>query len=331
LFLWTALKIAELRRRGKFRMAKLSNLVLVLILVAFLIKLGAIFFDYTRLFIFNNSNTVTLFAQVVLRIIPISLWLAASALILGFWFDVLKKKLLPTMAKRTRVICICGASLMLLQIPGFALLSAGRIGATIGALLVILPYFVNIIGLVVISILIGRRSNKKLSIPNAAKKSFAIKKLIIIDVAWVAYVLLFVCIIFAVNVSSAYWVFIVLSSLCEVLISVLLVLLVDRHGGPIKLFKFVVLNQDYMSSGHNSPNTSSSDEIKSAGPTAGSNTTDSTRISKTRSRTNYKSESVETEELEAEEVADKMSVDLTSNESSNESGTTSSSSPESAV
>ncbi len=88
-------------------------------------------------------------------------------------FDVLQKKLRPTIASRTKVACIVGAALLLIAIPGLYF-QIQAIAPPIGLVLVIIPLVINILGMIVILILIGcmKTSLKKLADANRKKQRY---------------------------------------------------------------------------------------------------------------------------------------------------------------
>jgi hypothetical protein len=239
--------------------------VLILLAASFLIRLVSLFIAYTQLFKFNTKvATVDVYVNAFFRIVPISLWMACSLLILGFWFDVLKSKLKPQIGRRTRIVCIVGASLLLLQIPGFFLLGFNVLW--LGALLTFLPYIVDIIGMIVLTIVISCKSDKQFSAKNAKRKKSAVRKLIVICALWIGYFVMLIAVSSFTDTPGGYLATVIGSISMEFLICLFLMLLVDRTAGPKKLFEYVILSKEYLSDNARTKKDSMSESTSSETP-----------------------------------------------------------------
>ncbi len=104
----------------------------------------------------------------ILIILNMALWMAASALALGFWLDVLRQKMLVKFRPCTRILCLAGASLLIVVVPGILLLYvfAGLTTTTLIALasfLLVLPFFLNTLIMVTVASIITAKLRHRLA------------------------------------------------------------------------------------------------------------------------------------------------------------------------
>lgn len=126
--------------------------------------------------------------------LPTVVWLSAFSLLAGFWFDMMTHKLNKTLAKRTRVVCIIGACLLMIVVPGLIFNVLDRSGMDTGLLgiLVIIfsfdflflqplfralifvfgPIIVVVLGLISVTIIAGCQPDKDMGRKNRQKKAY---------------------------------------------------------------------------------------------------------------------------------------------------------------
>jgi dipeptide/tripeptide permease len=250
LIIWSVLKIIQLLVDGRFRLKKLSVIALILGLLGSICR----FLYCLMTFVSPKSLTSSAydgdarsFIMVVLVDFAMVFWMAATSIILGFWVDVLEKKLRPKMAKRTKIICIIGACLLLLCVPG--LIISFRLDLrTLGSLLVFLPLIVDIIGVLVLLLIIRfMKSSKNTSEPNLKKKNYAVKVLSISVAFWILYLIAVGCYALVVSGTprAVYYIFpaVIFDAAAEFLIGLCILFLVDKQGGVIRLFKRIFFGE----------------------------------------------------------------------------------------
>jgi len=114
--------------------------------------------------------------------------MAATALILGFWFDVLTAKFRPQLARRTKIVSFVGAALLLLLIPGIVLaLTLGQSEA--GYAITVLPLFVDSVGLVVLTIIVSQLKLTQADVSRSThgRRLYALRLFILLSCAWIIY------------------------------------------------------------------------------------------------------------------------------------------------
>jgi hypothetical protein len=278
---WTLLRIIVLARaNGGCLKRNLVSIVLVFSLVAAFMKALEITMD-ERTWTGNwHVNRALATARIV--VIPVSFlfWLAASALITGFWFDVLAQKMRSRMAKPTRIACIVGAALVLLSIPGLYLTFQTAL-VVLGYVLVMLPLVVNTAGLIVINILITRLTraeHARLHARTRARADYAVKLFWTNSISWLLFTLglLGQAVLAAgdVNIGPLTFMAQVLGAVTMLAtfgICFSIILLCDRNGGPLVLTRRLCCGRDPALSAASSGSTSTAAMAQSSAVTTSSN------------------------------------------------------------
>jgi hypothetical protein len=246
---WNSMKLIYVLKRGSFAKATLVNIVLVLNGVALLART-------TMHLIVSPGNSGVWHrpawegvVKTVLVVVPISLWMASSALVVGFWFDILVRRLRRTMAHRTRIVCIIGSIIVFLAVPGQIMaLNTTGVAQQIGVVLVLFPLLVDTTGLIIIASIVTRHLRQTRAVLNDAnitKAEYALKWLWVNACVWIAFVVnVAVGAFLLTNINGTPLVhvtmpfgFIVVVTTSLTSLSILY--LCDRNGGPIVMTRLV--------------------------------------------------------------------------------------------
>eukprot|EP01128_Nolandella_sp_AFSM9_P004084 TRINITY_DN178_c0_g1_i2.p1 TRINITY_DN178_c0_g1~~TRINITY_DN178_c0_g1_i2.p1 ORF type:complete len:431 (+),score=77.76 TRINITY_DN178_c0_g1_i2:181-1473(+) len=277
--LWTLLKLAHLVKTGKFSM-NLSVVSICLSLVAILLKFVALGIGFgNNSFSLKWSSPSSFDAYSIIlnfcTVFPLVLWMAAHSLVVGFWFELLTRKINRSYANRVRLVCILGAALMLVCILGVALYGSLTL---LGSFLVLVPLVINTLGLIIITILISCFPTKNMSEKNKIKKAYAVKCFTFISVMWIIYTI--ATLLFT---SSTGWVLLLGSFLhrfCEFFGALLVLLLTDRSGGVFRLMSWALCGKKLTKNNFTRSTSTSPSASGSKGQTKqthGSSTTSSTK------------------------------------------------------
>lgn len=139
----------------------------------------------------------------ILIILNMALWMAASALALGFWLDVLRQKMKVRLRPCTRILCLAGASLLIVVVPGILLLYvfAGLTTTTLIALasfLLVLPFFLNTLIMVTVASIITAKLKHRLAEMRETSRERAVRArrwIWILTSGWLGYIVVIVVVL----------------------------------------------------------------------------------------------------------------------------------------
>jgi hypothetical protein len=170
----------------------------------------------------------------------------STTLILGFWFDVLQRKMRPKMTKRMKVTCVIGALLLLITLPGLLIQFILKNMESLGQFLVLAPLIIDLTGMFVVLVIIRcLKETRNISEETRARKGYAIKMLTVCFAFWIVSLIAIILwgqVILlenARNGTAAYWIIpsMILEHTALFMIGFCILSLVDRNGGVINLYK----------------------------------------------------------------------------------------------
>jgi hypothetical protein len=175
----------------------------------------------------------------ILVILSMATWMATSALILGFWLDVLRRRMKVQLRPCTRILCLVGAALLLAVVPGIILLYVfanltGDVFRTVGSVLLVLPFVLNTAVMVVVAALVTVRLRARLLLMNAGTKRRSLHArgwIWTLTAAWILYLLTIVFVLAAATLSSPVTTFAYEAILlvCRACVILSILMLADGH------------------------------------------------------------------------------------------------------
>jgi len=204
----------------------------------------------TLLMDYGESDPPRTVVKIVLNGTSIALWIASFSIIMGFWVHALNAKLHIRLATRTKIICIIGAFITLLMIPGMLLSTLFKQYSAIGTYLVIVPYVIDSTLFVVVTIILftGCCTKKKKTPAEVSEKNLRIMAhvrlyFIIGSVSWVV-----VCYVGSFGglmkplpgMFTIYMIPYTIALIAEYTAIYATMMLVERGVGPIKLVRDVL-------------------------------------------------------------------------------------------
>ena len=210
----------------------LSKVALILNVISCTLRLVYIGLPSRAVYGSLESGTVTLVA-VVLVYTSISLWLASTLLVVGFWYDAICKEMKVNLTQVTRMVVI-GVSVVvaLFTIVGMIMILIGLL--SIGLVLILVPLIVTLIILIVYTVKIYQA--KHLDGKNEEKRRWTVTVFIVLEVVWSIYIIaLVITPAFNADVMVTFSIIpSILYRLCEAAISLLLMLMFDHRLRTIR-------------------------------------------------------------------------------------------------
>lgn len=179
-----------------------------------------------------ESNAVTL-SSTFLVYASISLWLAATLLVIGFWHDALCNGMNTVLTTHTRTMVITTSTIVFIfMVVGMIFILSGSL--IVGLLIVLVPLVITIIVLIVYSVKINRI--KDVVGANNKKKRWASLIFNLLNGTWILYIVsLMITPAFNSDSVAAYSIIpSILYRLCEGVISILLMLLFDHRARVLR-------------------------------------------------------------------------------------------------
>lgn len=229
-FIWLFMRIIYM-----YRINKKGNLVSFLLystIVAIIIRM-----------IYNWSPSVTMLEQkqtytislikVILSFLSISLMLALSTVIAGFWNDILNMK--RKISSKNKIIVILSAlSEFVIPLIGSILILYEI--ESIGIVLTLIPYIINI-GILIYYMIKINSTDKTDYASNINKIKWMFKYLSILLISWIVYVILFICtsIIFSTGNDKYLIITLSLYKVCNISITFSIISLIDYDFRSLKI------------------------------------------------------------------------------------------------
>lgn len=215
----------------------------------------------------NDGGVVYAVFDIILVLLPPIIWMLSNSIIVGFWLDLLTKKITSQRRAWSKWTGSVGGILVALPILGIiAFIIFDQIVA--GVLLIILPLFGGMVAIVITTIIVARikiGTGEKIT----EKKRYALRIFSFLAVLWflvsTAITIIFFALITYNFLGLLYWVLMYGLTACEAGIVVCLLFLVDRDFRPIRLTRYICLNNDVSITSTTGPETSSPDPRSAPG------------------------------------------------------------------
>lgn len=224
-------RVIDLYKTKKL-VANLSLCALILNFLANCIVVSNIWVSWGTVQLSESELYIILIPAIILAYSPTILWMASTSLIAGFWYEVLTKNMQDKFPKRTKIlvitfsviICICA-------IVGMCVILANFQYYGIGFALIFGPLIIDIVVTTIVSAKVVNVSINDLSGLNKEKKRWVSSFLIAISVVWILCIIAIgLSLVFTYSVGAKYGVIAsTLFAVCEGVISILLMMLLDHH------------------------------------------------------------------------------------------------------
>eukprot|EP01128_Nolandella_sp_AFSM9_P003779 TRINITY_DN1658_c0_g1_i1.p1 TRINITY_DN1658_c0_g1~~TRINITY_DN1658_c0_g1_i1.p1 ORF type:complete len:418 (+),score=98.06 TRINITY_DN1658_c0_g1_i1:33-1256(+) len=233
---WLILRILFQISKEKFLM-NLNSVSTVLVSLACLGRIIFCAMPNNGLKYTNDISQFTSYTSTVLTTLPITLWLFAHCMIVGFWLDILKAKLAKGLATRTRYVCIALAVISLLTLPGLILGLFNNLDV-VGSILVVVPLLIIIGGLTIVTLVISCHNLANMSDSTKRKKARMVQRMWMSLSGW--YLFLLTTLYFAYEVLldkpiRSVTVIALLHRFSEIVAAVGLTRMIDQKVGIAKL------------------------------------------------------------------------------------------------
>lgn len=246
---WAILKLIQLKKDAQFQRNLATTSIFINILALGLQVLSRILGlngDSHN----NQAQTVVYdIINIIIILLPIITWMFATSLIVGFWVELLTKKLTSKFRSYIITLSWVGAALVIVPVIGVLLfLLANQFVA--GVLCILVPMFFDFVAIIVIIIVIHRiyiGKGDKLK----EKKRYALRIFGILAALWLVIVadlaVVFIALVTVQFFGLWYWLFMLSLTVAMMGVSVCLMFLVDRTARPIKLTRYICLGRSTLS------------------------------------------------------------------------------------
>lgn len=126
--------------------------------------------------------------RIIFNYISLGFEIIATALLVVFWYELLRSRMKLKFSKTTKILAIIFSGLMIFGlVPGLWILHTTK--SVFGLVLVVLPIFIIIIYLVIMTVLIILLNKEQLSEINLAKKEWVVRHLIALSGFWLLFII----------------------------------------------------------------------------------------------------------------------------------------------
>lgn len=227
--IWVIIRIFDLRKQKKLSF-NLSIVSFMLNVLANVILVSYVWVP-TEIFEINDSNVyIIIIFGVILVFSPTILWIAATSMIIGFWFDMLSTELHNKISKRTKIIVITSSiSIIVLAVLAMCISLFNIKLVTLTVIMILTPLLLNVVVNVAIVIKIITIDSNNMSHKNFTKKKWASGLLLTICIIWFVVFLLFLSIVLMgiMNANKYSYICSALLALGQGIITILINLLFD--------------------------------------------------------------------------------------------------------